>query len=65
MDPDRARARIVELAATVVDGSPEDLEWSELLATAEELAECVLALDEWLRRGGFKPTAWNAHGGPR
>ena len=65
MDPDRALARITELAATVIDGSPADLEWSELLATAEELAECVVALDEWLRRGGFLPRAWNAKGGPR
>jgi hypothetical protein len=25
---------------------------------AEELAELVLALDEWLSQGGFRPSRW-------
>lgn len=58
MDPDRALDRIVELAERIVNGASEDLEWSRLVTSAEELAETVLSLDEWLRRGGFRPKAW-------
>ena len=63
MDPDRALARIVELSERVVDGAPQDLEWATLVAHIEELAETVLALDEWLRRGGFRPQAWQVQTG--
>src|SRR5262245_56929870 len=31
-----------------------------LVGDAIRLAELVLALDEWLQRGGFLPTAWQA-----
>ena len=51
MDPDKARASIVELARRIAQG--------EGLDGAEELAELVLALDEWLRKGGFLPESWN------
>ena len=58
MDPDRALRRLTELANRVVQGDPEQLEWDRLLTLATELAETILALDEWLRRGGFRPSAW-------
>lgn len=65
MDPDSALARITELASRIIDGGPERLEWSALLAASEELAESVVALDEWLRRGGFPPKAWSNSRGSR
>lgn len=58
MDPDRALRRLTELANRVVQGDPEQLEWDRLVTLATELAETILALDEWLRRGGFRPSAW-------
>lgn len=62
MDPDRALARCIELAEQVLNGSPHHLEWATLVARAEEFAETLLSLDEWLRNGGFKPTAWRVTG---
>ena len=58
MDPDRALARIVELAERIINAAPQDLEWGAVVPRVEELAETVLSLDEWLRRGGFRPQAW-------
>ncbi len=58
MDPDRALRRLTELANRVVQGDPEQFEWDRLVTLATELAETMLALDEWLRRGGFHPAAW-------
>jgi hypothetical protein len=59
MDPDKALARIVELAERLVNGAPKDLEWSALVTHAEQLAETFLGLDDWLRRGGFRPKGWH------
>lgn len=64
MDPDSALARIVELAERLVNGAPDDLEWSVLVTRAEELAETVLGLDDWLRRGGFRPAPWHRDAAP-
>lgn len=64
MDPDQALKRIVELAARIVNGAPEDLEWTKLVVDSEELAETVLGLDEWLRKGGFRPRAWHREAVP-
>lgn len=58
MDPDRALRRLTELAGRLVQGDPEQLEWDRLVTLATELAETILALDEWIRRGGFQPSAW-------
>ncbi len=63
MDPDRALARMVEIAERIVNGAPQDLEWTALVGRAEELSETVLSLDEWLRRGGFLPAAWRIEAG--
>ena len=57
MDPTRARARLSQLASRLVQGDPSDLEWQCLLAIAEEAAEAFIALDDWIRSGGFLPTA--------
>ena len=63
MDPDRALARIVELSERIVNGAPRDLEWGGIVCRAAELAETILSLDEWLRRGGFRPKAWQPETG--
>lgn len=58
MDPDVALARLVELCERIANGAPQDVEWAVLVTRAEELAETFLGLDEWARRGGFLPKAW-------
>lgn len=59
MDPDVARRRLVQLSERLAQGDPEDQEWAALQATATELAETFLGLDEWLKKQGFLPSAWN------
>lgn len=59
MDPDVARRRLVQLSERLVQGDPEDQEWAALQASATELAETFLGLDEWLKKQGFLPSAWN------
>ena len=59
MDPDAALRRLVQLSGRLVQGDPEDQEWTELQATATELAETFLGLDEWLKKHGFLPSAWS------
>lgn len=54
MDPDACLNAIRRVVARIVnDGA--------VCATAdtERLAELVDALDEWITRGGFLPSAWN------
>ena len=59
MDPDAARRRLVQLSERLVQGDAEDLDWTALQATANELAETFLGLDEWLQKQGFLPRAWS------
>lgn len=54
MDPDAALEVCLSAADTVQTGTQE-----EVLAAAEELAEHFLALDQWMRSGGFAPTYWS------
>jgi len=52
MDPDANLEEQLSLAQSFVetgDGDPEDL---------ERLAELVLALHEWIQKGGALPSAW-------
>lgn len=51
MDPNATLARIRELAAQLEIDSSDPY-------VVEELAEQFTALDEWLSKGGFKPSAW-------
>ncbi len=53
MDPNIALKNILWLAMVVND----ELEITNT-SDAEELAELVLALDEWLRKHGALPTVW-------
>lgn len=59
MDPDELLESLTELARKVISDIDEDegpVLWED---RAEELASKVLALDTWMRRGGFPPRAWN------
>jgi len=55
MDPDANLAEQVRLATAVVDGKPS----GGMTPVADRLAELVLAMDEWIRGGGFLPAAWS------
>lgn len=59
MDPDLALQRILETAKFVLGGTAGDM----LEESAEELAQQVLDLDEWIRRGGFMPSPWRRPAG--
>lgn len=52
MDPNAALAEALDAARAIQDG---DEEWH----TADKLAERLLALDEWLTKGGFLPGRWS------
>lgn len=52
MDPDKTLADGLDLARTVKDhGSNSD---------AEDLADALLDLDEWIAKGGYLPRRWRA-----
>jgi len=58
MDPDANLTEQLELSKKLIhclDNEPEPPE----LADIERLAELVLALNDWIRRGGFLPKLWN------
>lgn len=60
LDPDENLREQKEIAQRFVDGkmtTQEDFETDSL-----RLAELVVALDEWLSRGGFPPKAWKKSG---
>ena len=58
MDPDKALELLLETARFILGGEAGDM----FEESAEELAQQVLDLDEWRRKGGFLPNAWQ---GPR
>jgi hypothetical protein len=53
MDPDETLSEILEIAEQHAKGNspPHKL---------DELVDLVLALDTWLRRGGYLPTPWES-----
>ena len=68
MDPEANLLEQLDLASAIIEGADavadadsmsEDLEAShDVVDDAERLAELVIALDEWIRRGGFLPLGW-------
>jgi hypothetical protein len=56
MDPNANLERQLILAQRIVDSYNED----GLKVDAEELADLVLALNEWIKKGGFLPKEWKA-----
>jgi len=62
MDPDQALLRLLELSKLIVAiGDADEVPPWESPAEyyASELAETLLSLDDWLRKGGFRPKAWS------
>lgn len=57
MDPEANLKEQREIARQLVDGTIESEGYLEERAT--RLAELVLALDEWIRSGGFLPRQWS------
>lgn len=53
MDPDANLAEQLDSARRILSG-----EYANLDFHAERLAELVIALDEWIRGGGFVPSRW-------
>jgi hypothetical protein len=51
MDPNANLRRQIAIAHAVVHADADN-------PTLVELAELILALDEWIRRGGFLPSRW-------
>lgn len=61
MDPDEALRHLLETARFVLGGEAGDM----FEESAEELAQQVLDLDEWVRKGGFLPAAWRRASKPQ
>lgn len=62
MDPDRALHRVTELAREVLDINTDEVDAGDLVESAWELCENLLALDAWMRNGGCLPAVWKNHG---
>ena len=61
MDPDSNLAEQIRIAEGLVDEDEDSMSASDMassLHAAQRLAELVLALDGWVRSGGFLPKAW-------
>ena len=56
MDPNATLEQLRQLAVQVLNPDREDALVDE---AAEEMAELVRALDDWISRGGFLPAAWS------
>lgn len=52
MDPNSNRLEQLQIARQIVDDAENHTHG------AVRLAELVIALDEWMREGGFIPQAW-------
>jgi len=65
MDPDKTLTDALEAAREVADlSAPMGPAGAQALAvSAERLAEAVLALDEWIAKGGYLPARWRPSGG--
>jgi len=63
MDPDKALARILELSEFLTYAEFDEIEHELSFSSAAELAETISDLHDWIRQGGFLPTAWQRKGG--
>lgn len=70
MDPNanlKEQRELVKQINAIQDACSEEgkftrLQECELVDAGLRLAELVEALDNWIRNGGFKPTAWTGEG---
>ena len=59
MDPNTALEYIRRAAAEITRlMDAEETDFAEVAVKGEVLADHFTALDEWLTRGGFKPSDW-------
>lgn len=61
MDPDANLEELLAIAGAVVDcdsSDPESVSPETVEGQCTRMAELAIALDEWIRTGGFLPTAW-------
>jgi len=61
MDPDANLEEQLSLAQSIIEGDNVDPEGHHVVSSpedAERLAELVLALHEWIQKGGALPSAW-------
>ena len=56
MDPDACLEDALRIANAIVNADELD---SDALTDATNLAELVIALNDWLSDGGFRPKCWN------
>jgi hypothetical protein len=57
VDPNENLKEQLRLASSILD-YPAQSDMDTLNADSERLAELVLALDEWMFKGGFLPARW-------
>lgn len=63
MDPNANLEEQLQTAQDIIkkiDAMPEDAELTDLARDANRLAELVVALNEWICRGGFLPDDWRS-----
>lgn len=63
MDPTANLAEQLRIAECFVDEDEDSMSASDMassLHAAQRLAELVIALDEWVRKGGFLPVQWKS-----
>ena len=60
MDPNANLAEQLDSAKAIL--AAEDLD-SDALTDITRLSELVIALDDWIKKGGFLPTDWNFKSG--
>ena len=62
MDPNENLKCMLRFAESLVDIDTDEMNKEELVLAlwrANRLAELVLALNDWIRRGGFAPSNWS------
>lgn len=68
MDPEAAWQELLALAASTTEiidercdehGALEEDDRNEIVNDADRMAELVIALDGWIKKGGFPPPSWN------
>ena len=58
MDPNANLEEQIKLATTLIESRYGSPEVESAVWDATRLAELVLALNDWIKKGGFLPTSW-------
>lgn len=54
MDPEKTLEIMLDRSLKIVNKDDEDIQYIE----AQELAEAVIAMNDWIVNGGFLPELW-------